>query len=555
MTIVLAALATLAGTAAATPAWQPAETLEIVRGTPRPDVGINAAGNSTIAFSSSGRMFDSTGIVVGTRAPGGAFGVLGARPSGLADPQVAVAPNGATAIAAADRGRLFVTLYPAPGPAGAGGAAPTTGTPVAVDTGGRSVAGVEVGVDASGQATVVWASPRISTYQEPPGQVFAATVSPPGAVTALTALGAPGHCRPDVDVNLRGDVVVSRNCIDRPDDVFYKPAGGAFGGPETPFAAGDAQYEARRVATAIDGGGSVHALEVTSVYVSRDSVEERVAYATRPAGAAFGPPEALPGEPTGEARIEAQEDGDVIAAWPGGYTHRAPGAGFGPVVSLPGGFPGFDLVTSPHGPALVTWREEKGVADGRTQQIVAARIAPGAAPSVSRVGVRGHIEPQYGTTAFAINDSGQAVGAWEQRCSRDGALAVMAVALDERSSAKSPPCQDRRAPRVIVVRERAAVRGRVLRVRVACDEACRLTASSRILRAGTRKPIATAKTRAEQRLAARRGGWLRLRLSRAEVQRIGRAKRARRKVTVRLGVSVRDVYGTGRIWRLRVPLR
>lgn len=548
-----------AGSASAAVSWQPAETLDLVRGVPRPDVGINAAGSSIVVYSSADTVFDEPRPWFAVRPPGGGFTVKAVKPGGQTDARVAVAPNGATAIAAVDRGRLFVTLYPAPGAAGIPGVGGTDGTPTVIDAGGLAIDALQLAIDGSGGATVVWASPRVGQLGEPPTQVYTATVATPSwAPGSAQALGAPGRCRPAVDVNLRGDTVVSRNCTGQPDDFFYRPAGGAFGASEAPFGGGEPAPGDGRIGMALDGGGSVHAFQALYADDPKGGFHlERVSYAVRPPGGPFGIAEQLAFASPLAFDLEAQEDGDVVAAWGRSYAFRPPGGSFGPVrtVAATAAATGFDLVTSPNGPALLSWREQLGLGEARTEQVAAAAIAASGAAKPSRLGVRGVLGGSLSSpVSFAINDAGHGVGAWEQRCSRAGAAAVMAVALDDRGSAEQPPCQDRRAPKVILPGRRAGVAGRTLRVRIACDERCRMTAKARVTQRGTRRPLAGAKTARERSIAGRRGAWLKLRLSRSEAGAIRRALGAGRKVTLRLAVRVRDRYGNGAVRRFAARL-
>jgi hypothetical protein len=469
-----------------------------------------------------------------------------------------MSPAGVTAIVALESGRVFVTMFPAsPGERYRGKA-------VAIDAPGPADQ-PEVGIDASGRATVVWASPPRMGVAAPgfERQAYAVTVGPDGVAGPVQALGEPGECDASLDVNLRGDAVVTLNCSATDDVVFHRPAGGSFGPAERPFPG------LGMIQAGIDGRGTIHVVEAVGTAHGKysESVTYRLAYASRPAGGGFSAPDAI-SRPDGVVvppDVEVQENGRVIAGWVNAdgrfvFGVRASGGSFG-VSAVPavarvaerddGVFYGPDVVASPNGPVLLVSSEGAG-ASGR---VVATMLgADGELTSVFR-GVAGPFPLLTATPAFAVNDAGQVAGAWEQLCSYpDGGLAVMAVQRDLGGTPREPPCQDRRPPRAIAVRKRASLDGRVLRARVACNETCHLTASARVLRAGKGKPLATARTGRERRLVARRGAWLRLRLSASEVRRIVRAKRARKQVTLRLSVSVRDAYGNGRRWRLRLPV-
>lgn len=542
--------------AAAAPSWQPAQTLDLVRGVPRPDVGISAAGSSTVVFSSADTTFDEMRPWIAVRPSTGGFTVKSAKPGGQVDAHVAVAPNGATAIAAVARGRIYVTLYPAPGAAGAPGVEGTDGRATPIDVGGLAIDGLQLAVDGAGSATVVWSSPGLGEVGDPPTQIYTATAGPSALGPAQT-LGAPGRCRPDLDVNLRGDAVVTRNCSGQPDDFFYRPAGDVvFGASEEPFGGGEPSAGDGRVGATVDGAGSVHAFQALYADDVKGYHLSRVSYAVRPRSGLFGPPEQLGFASPLSFDLEAQEDGDVIAAWPGGYAFRPPGGPFGPVRAVTGmGYTGLDLVTSPNGPALLSWRDQFGLGSARTEQVAASVIGPDGASPPSRLGLPGVFGGSlWSPVSFAINDSGQAIAAWEQRCSREGASAVMAAALAEGSTGNLPPCQDRVAPRVLVRPKRARLDGQRLRVRVGCDESCRLGVGVRILRKGRGRPLATARLR-KASVAAGRYRTIVIRLRRAEAAAVRRARAARRRVTVRLALSVRDSYENGAVRRVAVPLR
>jgi len=543
--------------ASAAPSWQPAQTLDLVRGVPRPDVAINGAGSSIVVYTSADTTFDELRPWFAVRPPNGGFSVKMVKPGGQTDARVAVAPNGATAIAAVDRGRLYVTLYPAPGAAGAPGIGGTDGTPTPIDVGGLGIEGLRLAIDGSGRATVVWASPRVGHLGDAPTQIYTATVSSPTwAPGSAEALGAPARCRPSVDVNLRGDTVVSRDCEDQPDDFFYRPAGGAFGASEAPFGGGDPNAGGGRIGMALDGAGAVHAYQ--SVYVDevKGTNYARVSYAIRPPAGPFGSPQQLTFASALGFQLEAQEDGDVIAAWPGGYAFRPPGAQFGPVRTVEGAGPtGFDLVTSPNGPALLSWRDRFGLGETATEQVAAAVIAPDGGSKAVRLGVPGVLGGSLSSpVSFAIDDAGRAVGAWEQRCGRDGASAVMAVALADGSTGNRPPCQDRAAPKVLVRPRRGRLAGRRLRVRVGCNEACRIGVRVRVLRRGRGRPLATGRL-LELSVGAGRYRTVTVRLRRSDAAAVRKALGVRARVTARLALSVRDSYENGAVRRIAVPVR
>jgi hypothetical protein len=558
--VVPLAMALLACSAAAAPTWQKVQTLEYVRGIPEPRVAIDGGGKAAVVYSQALDSFDDRAKVrIYTRPAGSgtSFFEPGLLP-GESDPAVAVSPAGAMAIATVEEGRLHVVLYPVPGPKPRPPWDGPRPAEVVVEGGGAAVGEPQVTVDGAGTATVVWVSPPSGggwPILAPPSRVHATTVSPGGVVGTVEQLGEPGSsCAPRVAAALRGDVVVLPNCAGAPDHVFVKPAGGSFGAGEAVpgFASGPTDV-------VVGGGGEVTAIEAGDRSQSpRQPYEYRAHYSTRPNGGVFGPSRPLPLDPSsaGGLQVESQEDGRTVAAWHAGtdvhYAVRPAGGDFGQarLLARAVGRPGLlGLVAAPRGPMLLWWQ---GVGPG---QFTTSVLSPdGRAELPTPVGVRGGFTSVF-APSFAIDERGRAIGAWEQRCD-GGGFAVMTVVRDEAGGEPlDPPCQDMRAPKVIAVRRKASLTRRVLRVRVACDERCRITAKARVLRAGRRKPIALSKTRGELSLGARRGAWVRLRLSRLELRRVRGARRAGRKVTVRLAVAVRDELGNGRVWRLRLPLR
>ncbi len=110
----------------------------------------------------------------------------------------------------------------------------------------------------------------------------------------------------------------------------------------------------------------------------------------------------------------------------------------------------------------------------------------------------------------------------------------------------APGAADRRAPRVRITARRG-LRRRSLRLRVRCDEACRLTVAGRV-------PGVARTQSARVRLTAGQARTLRLRLGRTRLARVRRALRRRGRVTVIVAVRASDAAGNaGRTTRrLRV---
>jgi Glucose / Sorbosone dehydrogenase len=118
------------------------------------------------------------------------------------------------------------------------------------------------------------------------------------------------------------------------------------------------------------------------------------------------------------------------------------------------------------------------------------------------------------------------------------------------SPAPAGPAADRTAPRlrVAIVGLRKAARRRHLRLRVRCDERCRVTAGGRLRGVGPLK-------RARRTLAAEKRTTLRMRMSRNRARRLRGALRRRGRVIVTVTVRARDGTGNERRVRRRARIR
>jgi len=546
------------GPASAAMTWRPEQTIELVRGISNPDVAIADNGYAALLYATANYR-NRLGLNLVVRRPGEPEPFIpGARtsPAGSTDARVAMSPDGHMAVVGVDSGRLFVTTY---------GLSSSNGKQVEIVAPGVPD-DPQIGIDATGRSTIVWTSPpSVEAYfPDSERRVYAVTVGPDAVAGAVQRLGEGGGCSPSLDVNLRGDAVVGVGCGGNP--VFVRQAGGAFEPTDAPF-----EDPGGRIQVGIDGAGTVHATQASPVLLpSSGKIAQygfQYSYAVRPRGGSFSVPQTIGPDGVSGFDLEVQDSGRVIAGWIDGsrfhYAFGAPGvSSLSPAKTIHGHVAardvdvrngGIDVVASPTGPVLLTWRE--AVSSSR-ERVVAALLGEDGTVSNYFRGIPGDLGSRVEAPSFAINNSGQVAGAWEQRCSvPEGGFAVMAVQRDLGGRPKDPPCQDRRAPKVIAVRKQASLSRHALRVRVACDEACAFTVRSRVLRAGARRPLALAKTSRERHLAERRGGWVSLRLSGDEMRRVRTALRARRKVTVRLAVSVRDRFGSGRTSRLRLPVR
>ena len=90
--------------------WNPVETLDLVRGEPRPQVSVYPTG-SAVAVYSSAVAGGGPRVRLAGRSRGGAWRLLGkAVTMAGRDARVATSPDGTTAIAAVDDGQLRVAV-------------------------------------------------------------------------------------------------------------------------------------------------------------------------------------------------------------------------------------------------------------------------------------------------------------------------------------------------------------------------------------------------------------------------------------------------------------
>lgn len=560
-------LTTLTAAPAAAFEWQPVQTLTSVRGYPEPRVAIDASGKSTVVSVggySGGGLGGTAQLYM--RAPGArsTFHAPGYA-LGMTAPAMAVNPAGALAIATVDGSRLDLTLYSAPGPSPTSPSDGPRPVKVTLDLAGIEISTPQVEVDAAGAATVVWASATGAgtwTADFRPSRVHAATVSPSGAVAAVE-LGQPGSaCAPRLDVNLRGDAVVAANC-DSHGEIFYRPAGGSFGGPEV--IPGFSSY---RADVTIDGAGGVLAFDAADRSSEPKNRDYQVYEFVRPPGGSFGSARRL-SIPPGAAWLEAEtlENGRTFVVWSERSTvHRAIRASdgtLGPAVQVPGAVDAqpFGLVSAPGGFGLVWWIETPTLdgpggsyKPGARSRVMAAVLGDdGTVEAGTSLGVPGPPGTVF-TPSFAVNEQGRAIGAWEQQCAGGGFAVMVAVRDDRLGGRLEPPCQDARAPKVAVRPQRARLVGRRVRVRVGCDEACTLGVRVRVLRDGRGRPLATGRLRSA-RVGAGRYRTVTVPLRPRQAVAVRRALKGRARIVTRLAIPVNDAYGNGAVRRVAVPLR
>jgi hypothetical protein len=557
------------GAASASPRWWPAETVDTIRGVPQPQVAIDGRGKAVLAYTNAdeadlplGSALEGPWPALAVRDAGRGFAELQPQLSGSAS-DVATNSQGATALVALHGGQVLLSTYGPPG-VSSGPASPgfPGSEPSLIWSGAAAATDAKVAIDSAGRVTTAWLSPAPDAGADPPSGVY--TQRPGGVVRRLAT---PDSCSDlSLDVNERGDAALGARC-GAASLVFFAAAGGEFGAGVDPFGLDQPpSAPSPSLGVALDGAGSVHAFATRGPSPKFDRF--RAFHAVRPPAGPFGEKRELTFVATNDRSfdLDVREDGRAVAAAGGDeedgglrLSVRPAGGDFGRARTLRGQAAptAIDVASAPHGGALVAWIEgagdrAAGVAPATNRNIGALTVdAAGDVSPVRQLAVPGDVR---GVPDAAIGDGGHAVVVWEQRCSRAGAFAVMASALDEARMGRKPPCQDMRPPKVISTVKRARLRGRTLRARIACDERCAVTASSRTLRQGSRRPIAKAKLPRERTLRARRGAALKLKLSLAEAVRVARALGRSHRVSLRLSVSVRDTYGNGRIWRLRLPV-
>src|SRR3954469_4746751 len=127
-----------------------------------------------------------------------------------------------------------------------------------------------------------------------------------------------------VAANARGDVAVAwvrerlsgpapGCCEDQRVVVAYKPAGGAFGPPETVSPLGD---DATDPSIAIDAAGDATVAWTVNEFLADLRFDQGgIGTAFRPAGASFEPPGYITRAPGGQPVVAASVDGEVLVAW------------------------------------------------------------------------------------------------------------------------------------------------------------------------------------------------------------------------------------------------
>jgi hypothetical protein len=556
--------------AGATPTWQAPITADLVRGAADPVVAIDEAGKAALAYSTNEN--DLTGdpwTMLLMRAPGSPFIERGLS-AASEKPALAVNAAGAMVVAGPDaESGIEVYISPAPGPPASQAWNPL-GRAARIQT-IYVPQRVAAAIDGAGRATIVWTTPGHVAPGDPPMDIYTATVDPGGVVSPVTKLLTGSYCgKPTVESNERGDTVVFGNCAEIDDDVFVRPAGGELGPGEgsAPFAGRQPPDGITDVTLAGDGSVIAYATWNQVVPVKGAGPDYRTEYAVRGAGGEWQGARVLAGPTPADrlADLEAQEDGRALAVWLTtggvGYAIRPAGGEFGPAKAIRRkssklGARGLSVAVAPRGPAVVSWRELLAADDpfAPDQRVAAAIVrADGTATAGQAVGLVGRLPTSHQPLSFAINARGLAIGAWEQQCGPGRQFAVMTVVFDERRGTTDPPCQDTAAPKVAVRPQRARLVGRKLRVRIGCDEACRIVVRARVLRGGKGRPLATAKTRRGTSIGARRYRTFALRLTARQAAKVRAGVAARRRISVRLALSVRDGFDNGAVRRVAVPL-
>jgi hypothetical protein len=544
--LLLVAIAVLdvAPRASAAPAWKAPMTVANARGIPDPMVAVDRTGRATIVYSSApvGSTSHAPTIYSVVRLPGQTFGRPNAVGHGV-EPQIAVNPDGATAIAWIDGDRIQLLSQPAPGQLGAAGQSRRS-----IDVSGTGARSLRLVLDAAGRATLAWL-PVAASDAPKEVQLRTVAVAADGTVGTTQELGPPATCeRLQLVGNAAGDAAAV--CFPGT-SVHVRSAG------ESEFVTETYQqnFLHSQAYVGVDGAGTV-----TVALPSNSSGWVVLSLVERRRGGSLAPgPTFAPGNGASVPRLFTQESRSVVAWVQGGelrYAVRPAGGDFAAPRTLRTTgrslAAAFADVSAPLGPLpILMTATEMAVENPSPLDLRGASVGQdgvarltGSATIPGRADFPGNV---------AASENGLAVATWEQACG-DG-FVVMAMVLDERRGATEPPCQDRAAPQVLVRPKRARLAGRTLRFRAGCDESCRLVVRVRVLRQGQGKPLATTKTRRARQLSGSRYGTFKLRLRRADAARVRAALAARRRVTVRFALSVSDSYENGAVRRVAVPLR
>jgi hypothetical protein len=373
-----------------------------------PQIAIGPNGTATAVWYRSNGI---EGIVqAATRPPGGSFGTpvnLSAAGRFANDPQIAIAPNGATTVVWSTyvdgfNDRIQFATRP---PGGSFGAEAN------LSAVGESASSPQIATAPDGDTTVVWylykgSASRIQSATWPSGGSF-------GAVVNLSAAGED-DVLPQIAIAPDGTTTVVWQLYKSPDiriQSATRPPGGSFGGPVNLSAAGQNAFSPQ-IAVAPDGTATV-------VWQGFNGTNRIIRAATRPPGGSFGAAVDLSaaGQNASGPQIAVARDGTSTVVWDrsdGSHeiiqaATRPPEGSFGAPVSLSaaGRNASFaQIAIAPNGTATAVWRRFNG-----SNTVIQG--ASTAQPSrIGKVGVSGPARIRKGRAAIytvRITNSGRAV--------------------------------------------------------------------------------------------------------------------------------------------------
>jgi len=416
----------------AAPTWLAPTTISGLGGQ-APAVAMNAQGDVVAAWSNF-----ATGdnrIEAAFRPAGGAFTapqILACPcpgPTGGADAAIDGQGNAVVVWVLGNESRVQAAFRPAGG---------SFGTPETLDLSAAPEAGTPaVAMDPAGNALAIWEGTdgthiRIKVAFRAPGGTF-------GAIQTLSDAGQ-GARSPQIAMNPQGDAIVIWEHGDGTNSraqAAFRPAGGTFGPAQTISGAGE---DAFRPGIALAGSGDALAIW-KGVTPCEGPCPERVRTAFRPAGGSFGAPVAIsdttggcdcPEPPPG---IGFDAFGNAIAVWiqlPGDPVNslalaafRPAGGAFGSPQALgPAGRgqEGIRLAVDPEGAALAFWPRSDGA------PLAAFRAPGGAFGSAQSVG--GSPAQAGAFPRVAMDGQGDGIAAWQLASQNPANTVVLAAGFD-----------------------------------------------------------------------------------------------------------------------------
>jgi hypothetical protein len=357
-------------------------------------------------------------VQVAIRPPGGPVTVqdVSAKGEGAYEPDIAVNDNG-DAVATWSRSdgshtRVEASIRPAGGSFG----------PVQIlSPAGQNVHQPKAGIDARGEATVVWEVNNLSPLS---GSTIQAAIRPPGQAFGpaknLSVVSNALYCNwHDVDVNAHGDAVAvwARGPFPSPGVIqasFHGPGEG-FGAPQT--ITDPAVVSGLNPHVAVDESGAA-LLEWAQEPLN--SNHDVLQVATRPPGGVFGAatPISRAGEDANFASLAANRHGDAVVLWESYVSgllqieaaRRPAGGAFGAVQDVTGtnGVPQSPSVAiDDAGDALAVWKHKPD-----TKQVIAGASAEAGGPFGDAVTLSDN-DLDTANPSVAVSPRGDGLAVWE----------------------------------------------------------------------------------------------------------------------------------------------